>query len=110
MACRSLLAPRDLGQAVPQGRLLVTDEDNSLLSHALTGAFGRGPLSKMVLVENVSREGGRDRINRGDGSAYLIFPRGFRMPTCATSPFGCSYSPIRVSASFPRSSGRRCVL
>jgi len=72
---------------VPQGRLLVTDEDNSLLSHALTGAFGRGPLSKMVLVENVSREGGRDRINRGDGSAYLIIPKGLQDAYLRNQPF-----------------------
>lgn len=75
------------GQAMPQGRLLVTDEDNSLLSHALTGAFGRGPLSKMVLVESINREGGRDRINRGDGSAFLIIPKGLQDAYLLNQPF-----------------------
>jgi ABC-type multidrug transport system permease subunit len=66
------------GGAVPQGRLLVADEDDSVLSTLLTGAFGRGPLSKMLLVEKASREEGRKRIDRGEVSALLIVPKGLQ--------------------------------
>ena len=66
------------GQAAPQGRLLVADEDGSLLSQALTSAFSREPLSKMLLIETTGREAGRRRMDRGDASALLIVPKGFQ--------------------------------
>lgn len=64
------------GDATPQGRLLVADEDDTFVSNLLTGAFSQQPMSKMVFVEKVSREAGRARIDRGDGSALLIIPKG----------------------------------
>jgi ABC-type multidrug transport system permease subunit len=66
------------GETRPQGRLLVADEDSTFVSGVLTGAFSREPLSKMVLVEQVAREAGRARIDRGDASAFLIIPKGFQ--------------------------------
>jgi ABC-type multidrug transport system permease subunit len=66
------------GQATPQGRLLVADEDGTLLSQALTGAFSREPLSKMLVMETTGREEGRRRMDRGDASALLIVPEGFQ--------------------------------
>lgn len=66
------------GQATPQGRLLVADEDGTVLSQALTGAFSRGPLSKMLVLETTGREEGRRRMDRGDASALLIVPKGFQ--------------------------------
>jgi ABC-type multidrug transport system permease subunit len=66
------------GQAAPQGRLLVTNEDGTVLSEALTGAFSRGPLSKMLVMETTGREEGRRRMDRGDASALLIVPKGFQ--------------------------------
>jgi ABC-type transport system involved in multi-copper enzyme maturation permease subunit len=65
------------GGAVPQGRLLVADEDGTLLSQALTGVFSREPLAKMLVVETTRREEGRRRMDRGDASALLIVPKGF---------------------------------
>jgi ABC-type multidrug transport system permease subunit len=65
------------GAATPQGRLLVVDEDESLLSSLVSGAFGQGPLSKMLVVETVKWAEGRKRIDRGDGSALLVIPKGF---------------------------------
>ncbi len=59
------------GEAVPQGRLLVADEDGSLLSSLLAGAFGQGELGNMLMVEKVKPEEGRRRMNRGDASALL---------------------------------------
>ena len=66
------------GQAAPQGRLLVADEDRTVLSQVLTGAFGREPLSKMLVIESTGREDGRRRVDRGDASALLIIPKGFQ--------------------------------
>jgi ABC-type multidrug transport system permease subunit len=66
------------GQATPQGRLLVADEDGTFLSQALSAAFNREPLSKMFVVETTGREEGRRRMDRGDASALLIVPKGFQ--------------------------------
>lgn len=74
------------GAATPQGRLLVADEDNTFLSSVLSGAFGQEPLSKMVLVEKVKADEGRKRIDRGDGSALLIIPKGFQQDYLRNQP------------------------
>lgn len=66
------------GQATPQGRLLVADEDGTFLSLALTSAFSREPLSKMFVMETTAREEGRRRMDHGDASALLIIPKGFQ--------------------------------
>lgn len=78
------------GDATPQGRLLVTDEDGTFVSSVLTGAFSREPLSKMVLVEQVPRETGRTRIDKGDASAFLIIPKGFQAAVLRNQPFRLS--------------------
>ena len=74
------------GEATPQGRLLVADEDGSFLSSLLVGAFGQGEFGKMLVVEKVQREEGRRRMNRGDGSALLIIPKGFGQALLASRP------------------------
>jgi ABC-type Na+ efflux pump permease subunit len=74
-------------EAAPQGLLLVADEDESALSNALTGAVGRRPLARMLLVEKVKREEGRARIDRGDGSAFLIIPPGLQDAYLRNQPF-----------------------
>jgi ABC-type multidrug transport system permease subunit len=66
------------GQAAPQGRLLVADEDGTVLSQSLIGAFSREPLSKMLVMETIGREEGGHRMDRGDASALLIVPKGFQ--------------------------------
>ena len=75
------------GQATPQGRLLVVDEDDSFVSNVLTSTFSREPMSKMVLIEKVSREEGRARIDRGDGSGLLIIPKGLADATLRNEPY-----------------------
>jgi ABC-type multidrug transport system permease subunit len=64
-------------EAKPQGRLLLADEDGTFLSNILGGAFSRNP-GVVIVVEAVTREQGRARIDRGDGSALLIIPKGFQ--------------------------------
>ncbi len=65
------------GGATPHGRLLVADEDDSIASRMLSGAFGQGKLAEMIAVEKVDRAAGRRRIEKGDGSALLVIPKGF---------------------------------
>jgi len=66
------------GQATPQGRLLMADEDGTVLSQALTAAFSREPLAKMIVIETTDQKEGRRRMDRGDASALLIVPKGFQ--------------------------------
>jgi len=75
------------GNVTPQGRLLIADEDDSFVSNLLASAFSREPLSKMIFVEKVSRELGRARIDRGDGSALLIIPKGLADAVLRNEPF-----------------------
>jgi ABC-type transport system involved in multi-copper enzyme maturation permease subunit len=63
---------------MPQGRLLVADEDQTFLSQAVKGAFSREPLSKMIAIESIDRENGLRRMERGEASALLIVPKGFQ--------------------------------
>ena len=65
------------GQVKPQARVLLVDEDDSLISGFLSGAFNQGELADLVQLEPVSREVGEQRISKGDGTALLIIPAGF---------------------------------
>ncbi len=73
-------------QAVPQGRLLVADEDRSILSQVLSSAFNREPLSKMVVTETTAKEAGLRRMDSGDASALLIIPKGFQAAFLQNQP------------------------
>jgi len=75
------------GQATPQGRLLVADEDRTFLSQALTSAFSREPLAKMLVIETTPQQDGRRRMDRGDASALLIVPKGFQDAFLQNHPF-----------------------
>lgn len=66
------------GQATPHGLLLVADEDRSIASSFLIGAFSRDPLSHMLAVERVARADGLARMNHGQASALLIIPAGYQ--------------------------------
>jgi len=72
--------------AAPHGRLLVADEDKSIASDRFLDGFRRDPLRKMVTVEQVTRSDGRARIDRGDASAFLIFPKGFQQSFLMNTP------------------------
>ncbi len=73
-------------QAVPQGRLLVADEDQSILSQVLISAFNREPLSKMVVTETTAKADGLRRMDSGDASALLIIPQGFQTAFLKNQP------------------------
>ncbi len=74
------------GDVTPQARLLVADEDESMLSGFLTGSLGQGPMAELIQVEVVTAEEGRDRIGRGDGSALLLIPPGFGEAVLSSEP------------------------
>ena len=63
--------------ARPTGVLLVVDQDDSLVSRAVTGMFGQGELAEMITLKAVSIEEGRAQIDAGDASALLVIPEGF---------------------------------
>jgi ABC-type Na+ efflux pump permease subunit len=65
------------GDSNPQARLLVADEDESLVGRLLTGGFQQGALAELVLVETVDVEDGRRRMEDGDASGLLVIPAGF---------------------------------
>jgi ABC-type Na+ efflux pump permease subunit len=60
----------------PTAHLLVDDEDGTLASSLLVGAFRQGPLAEFIDVEEVGREEGEARMDEGDASALLILPEG----------------------------------
>ncbi len=72
---------------LPKGRLLITDEDRSVASGILTGAFSREPLDTMLIIEKVGREEGRRRIDKGEASAFLLIPKGLQQAFLRNQPF-----------------------
>jgi len=63
--------------AMPTGALLIHDQDESLLSGLVAGAYSQGNLGDLISVEQVSLEEGSERIENGDASGFLIIPKGF---------------------------------
>jgi len=65
------------GDARPNGKLLIVDEDQGIGATLLAGAFSQGPLANMISIQKVELEEGRRRINKGDASALLLIPKNF---------------------------------
>ncbi len=76
--------------AGPSGRLLVVDQDNTVLSGLLSGVYQQGPLAEIIEVEAVDLETGRDRIDSGEASGLLIIPDGFGTAVLNSEPFEIS--------------------
>src|ERR1051326_5994618 len=74
------------GDPRPNGKLLVVDEDRSFGAAILTGAFSQGTLGDMITVENVKREQGQRRIDKGDASALPVIPKGFTAAFLESKP------------------------
>ena len=68
----------DSGDGTPTGVLLIADQDESLLSGLVAGAYSQEQLGNLIVVEKVSVEDGEARINDGDASAFLTIPVGFQ--------------------------------
>jgi ABC-type multidrug transport system permease subunit len=76
--------------AGPSGRLLVADQDNTVLSALLTSAYQQGPLAEIIEVEAVELEEGHERIDAGEASGLLITPEGFGAAVLESEPFEIS--------------------
>ncbi|MFC1629087.1 ABC transporter permease [Gemmatimonadota bacterium] len=61
----------------PTARLMIADEDDSLLSGLLTGAFGQGEMAELINTESVTRAEGEREVYKGRASALLVVPEGF---------------------------------
>lgn len=68
----------DSGGGSPTGTLLIADEDDSLVSGFVVGAFSQDELGNLIIVEQVTRDEGERRINDGEASGFLIVPAGFQ--------------------------------
>jgi ABC-type Na+ efflux pump permease subunit len=68
----------DSGGTSPTGTLLITDEDDTLLSGFVVGAYSQEQLSGLIIVEQVTYEEGEARINDGEASGFLTIPEGFQ--------------------------------
>jgi ABC-type multidrug transport system permease subunit len=71
----------------PKGRLLIVDQDATLVSRLVTGAFDQGELAAMITSEKVDLEEGQRRVGRGDASALLIIPKGLGAAFLDRQPF-----------------------
>ena len=63
--------------AKPQGILLVADLDETILSGFVASAYSQGELGELIAVEKVSVAEGRQRIDAGEASGFLVIPEGF---------------------------------
>ncbi len=63
--------------AMPTGVLLIHDQDDTVLSGLVAGAYSQGNLGELISVEQVSLEEGSERIENGEASGFLIVPQGF---------------------------------
>lgn len=68
----------DGGGGTPTGVLLISDEDDSVLSGLVVGAYSQEQLGDLIIVEQVSAEEGETRINDGEASGFLTIPEGFQ--------------------------------
>lgn len=68
----------DGGSGTPTGVLLIADQDKSLLSGLVAGAYSQDQLGDLIIVEQVSVEEGEARINEGEASGFLTIPEGFQ--------------------------------
>ena len=64
----------DGGGGTPTGVLLIADQDDSLLSGIVIGAYSQDQLGELIVVEQVSVQEGEARIDDGDASGFLTIP------------------------------------
>ena len=65
------------GQPKPIGTLLITDNDNSVLSQLLIGGFGQGPMAEMFITKKVTSTEGQKIMDDGEASVWLEIEKGF---------------------------------
>jgi ABC-type multidrug transport system permease subunit len=70
----------------PQARVLVADNDQSVLSRFLIGAMSQDAAAGFVRAEAVGEEEGRRRITRGGATALIVIPQGFSRAVLSEEP------------------------
>ena len=70
----------------PRAKVLVVDQDATLLSGLLIRGAASGRLGELVEVEGVALPEGERRINAGEASALLILPKGFQSAVLEQTP------------------------
>ena len=59
------------GDSVPQGLLLIADEDQGMAGTFLRESISRGPLGAMLAIQQVAQADGRRRMANGDAAALV---------------------------------------
>jgi len=65
------------GQPKPVGILLITDNDDSLLSQLLVGGFNQGPMAEMFISKEVTHDKAQTIMDKGNASVWLEIEKGF---------------------------------
>ncbi len=63
---------------MPTGTLLIADEDSTLLSGLIAGAYSQDQLGDLIVAQQVSAEDGERMIAAGEASGFLLIPEGFQ--------------------------------
>lgn len=71
----------------PSARLLIVDEDQSLVSGLLVRAFGEQNTRGFIRGETVAADEGRRLMAAGEASALLTLPKGFASAILREEPF-----------------------
>ncbi len=66
------------GGASPSGILLIADQDETVLSGLVAGAYSQDQLGELISVQQVDAEQGEALINAGEASGFLTIPEGFQ--------------------------------
>jgi len=74
------------GGATPKVHLLVADQDQSVLSGALTDMLALDRLGEMLILKPVSEEDGHAILDDGAASAMLVIPAGFQSNFLTSAP------------------------
>jgi ABC-2 type transport system permease protein len=75
-----------IGSAPPRARVLVADQDGTVISRLLAGASGAPSLGDVIDLEPVTLEDGRRRIEAGGATALLVIPAGFQVALLDDTP------------------------
>ena len=70
----------------PSGKLLLVDEDETLFSELIVGAYSAGELGEFISVEKTTYDDGLARVNEGEASGLLVIPDGFAAAFLESEP------------------------
>jgi len=66
------------GSGGPSGTLLIDDQDDTLVSGLIAGAFTRDQMGDLFVVQQVNAEDGTALMEAGEASGFLTIPKGFQ--------------------------------